>query len=174
MRTSKISILFTLTIVALFAASGCSEVKNREKTTGNNSFKGSSVSIKVEARSTTTGEQTVPTLDKDIEQAATKILSQVLISGVGKEDLFSEQALATIGDSFPNYKKAKSNLTSITFDYLDSQNDLEKVLVTSLTQKIETAQGQNITNKGKIYLDSSGKIIGFDVTATQPNKSVTS
>ena len=160
----------TSAILTVLTITSCSDAQNRKDSNNENSFKGSSVSIKVISRSTTLGTETTPKLDKDIEGRVTKTLSQVLISGEGKQDLFSQESRPLMPGSFPNYKKAEQNTADVEFSFLNSTIDVEKVVVASLTQKIKMSDKEKITNIGKVYFNSSGIIVGFDLTTNAPVK----
>ncbi len=124
--------------------------------------KDSSVSIKVTGRYTTTGTQTAEEFDSQIEKDITKVLSQVLISGKDKPELFNNETLGLIENSFPNFSKATSNTVDVVFNYFNNKNEDEKLVVVSFTQNVRLGSKQ-LSNSGKIYFDTKGNIIGYNI-----------
>ncbi len=158
-------------LIALLISS-CSDVQNREKRPFSKKT-GSTLSLRVTSRSTTTGTQTVNTLDSAIEKKVAKTLSQVLITGATKSDLFSQSAVTDAGSSFPNNKAAKKNTVTVAYSYMASDNTNDSVVVADISQSLTDKSGKKLTRAGKIFFDVSGVIIGYTlddvpVTTTTP------
>src|SRR5690606_15062617 len=103
----------------MLISSSCSNVQNREKEPEKSK---PSISLEVTSRATTNAGATTETFDKDLEKTVTKALTQVLISGSSKKQLFSEAALADSASSFENNTQATSNKAQVKFNHLASEN----------------------------------------------------
>lgn len=158
-----------LCIVIVFGSTSCSGVKNREKKSTDESAKGATISVKVISRSTTTGSKTSDNLDTDIEKKITKTLTKSLINGQNAPALFSKEALAAASSSFPNNKAALKNEVVVSFSFWSNNDKDQDIVVADISQTVRHKTKPKIVNKGKIYFDSSGLIIGFDLDKTTPD-----
>ncbi len=163
LRTTLISTLF---VAVLLSVSSCSDVQNREKKS--ESSTGAVANIKVVNRTTTTGAQTTETLDKKIEKAVTKNLSQVLIVGATDESLFVEGLASTATTDLPDNENAKKNSADVSLHYMASDNENDEVVVADITQTITDKSDTKSTRAGKIFFDTQGLILGYSFPDTTP------
>lgn len=161
MRSYRPILLITLCLFLLGTAS-CSNGNDSSETKTTSSGIDGTIKFQVTAKSTTTDGKTEQVLNNQIEKNLTKTLTQVLINGQNKTDLFVGTAAQAISTTFPNYSKAKNNQASVAYSYMDSQDPNNQLAVADITQSIKTKDGKNISRSGKIYLDSTGKILGYD------------
>ena len=152
--------------------SSCSDVQNREKRSSAQKSD-STLSLRVSSRSTTNGTQSTNTFDSTIEKKVTKTLSQVLITGATKSDLFSPSAEQDAADTFPNNKEAQKNTVTVAYSYMASDNADNSLVVADISQSLTDKKGNKVTRAGKVYFDITGVIIGYTlddvpVTTTTP------
>lgn len=149
MKSSKAFIILII-ILSIFVA-GCSDAKNIEK---QSAPKNSKISVKVGERTTTEGTETSKTLDKNIEKIAVNSLKS-LFSGKAEKDLFlSDAAFKSSKDTF---RKEELEIDA-NIHYLKSDE----------TSSLISIDVQGFSTTYQIYIDNTGKIIGFESNTIIP------
>jgi hypothetical protein len=157
----------SLCLVALFAGA-CSDVENRTKSKDLSATSGKGkIALSVKKSSTTKGTSTTNGISSSIEKKITKSLTQILIEGSKKKNLFSAASFAGAKESFPDNSSASNNKASVVYNYLDSDNENETLVVASITQKI-TVKRKTTTRTGEIDFDTSGKVLGYNFDKVAP------
>lgn len=160
-------------MVVATGLTSCSGLNNRVKKSSAENPKGATISVKVISRSTTTGSKTTETFDTDIEKTITKTLTKSLINGHSDPDLFSKEAFATASSSFPNNKTALKNNVEVSLFFWSNENKEQEIVVADISQTVKQKTKIQTVNKGKIYFNNSGLIIGFDLEKTTPDSEAT-
>lgn len=154
---------FTLSLVVFISLliGACSDVQNREKESS--PVDTSAISLKVNARTTTEGTETTETLDPKIEKEVTKTLTKVLVGSTEQSKLFTATALTNAKETFVNNKDTKSNDVVASYDFLKNENPENEVVVVTFNENLVDSKNNKTSRKGKIYFNSSGVILGFDI-----------
>lgn len=160
MSTVKKLILLCL-VASLLMITGCSDVQNRSK---DDIDPAPSVSTKITVGKTTTtqGTKTTDGMDADLQKLITKTLSSITGEGTKNTKLFTEDSLVAAKDVFVSRAGAKTNETQATLNHMKSDKESESLVVAEISQKI-VKDGKTTNLTGKIYFDTSGVVIGFDI-----------
>lgn len=162
MKKSVLVFLMPLLFVAVLVLSSCSDVQNREKENKKETVDKSTINLQVIEKSTTKDGQTIEGIEKNIESEISKSLSQVLIKGVEKKEIFEENSLEKAKSIFVDNSKAKANNVKASYFYLDTTDPNTSLIAVQFSQDITENDGSKNAISGNIYFNTEGKVLGFD------------